>query len=139
MCFEMMRMPFAITYRSHWCGPCLQFEDTKEETTIKSDGSIVARRFDHHGAKGRFRVVERAAAHVSPEDAEMLYAQLMDIIRSHEGVSLIIDDATHEIVLDEPGLKITVDGGLFSDEKYAEGIVTGFLGSVELEWEPVIR
>lgn len=139
MRFEKTRKPFAITYRFHWCGPCLQYEDTKEETTINADGAIVARRFDHHRAKGRFRVIERATAHISPEDAERLYSQLMDLIRDHEGASPIIDDATHEIVLDEPGLKVTLDGGLFDGEKYAEEIITSFLEPVSLEWEPVLH
>lgn len=131
--------PFTITYRWHWCGPCLQYEDTKEETTIHSDGRITARRYDHHGAKGRFRVVERATAHVAPEDAEKLRSQLMDLIRNHEGVDCIVDDATHEIVMDEPGIRTTIEGGLFCGERFAASIVQGFLTPIELEWEPVLH
>lgn len=134
---ENTRMPFAITYRSHWCGPCLQYEDTKEETTIYSDGKVVTKRFDHHGAKGRFRVIERSVAYASPEDVENIYAQLMDIVQNHEGIELIVDDTAREIVLAEPGLKISIDGGLFNGERYAESIVAGFLATVDFEWESV--
>jgi len=139
MHLEKRNTPFAITYRFHWCGPCLQYEDTKEETTIKSDGSVVAKRFDHHGAKGRFRVIEHASAYVSREDVEKLYAQLMGLIQKHEGVASIVDDAEHEIVLSEDGIKIIVDGGLFDGEKYAEGIVTEFLAPIVFEWENVLH
>ena len=137
MRLENTKMPFAITYRWHWCGPCTQYEDTKEETTIKSDGSVVAKRFDHHGAKGRFRVVERASAHVSPESAEKLYDQLMDLLKDHDGITFTIDDATHEIILTEPGIKITVESGLLRGELSSEEIIQSFLAPIELEWEPV--
>lgn len=139
MHLEKTKTPFAITYRFHWCGPCLQYEDTKEETTITSDGSVVAKRYDHHGAKGRFRVVERATAYIPSEDVEKLYKQLMDLIRNHEGVDSIIDDAEHEIVLSEDGLKIAIDGGLHDGEKYAEGIVSEFLAPIAFEWENVLH
>ena len=136
---EKMMSPFAITYRFHWCGPCLQYEDTKEETTVTSSGQVSAKRFDHHGANGRFRVIERAAAYVAPEEVEKLHSELMRLIQNHEGVARIIDDAEHEIVLSEDGLKITIDGGLHDGEKYAERIVTEFLAPIVFEWESVFH
>lgn len=130
------KMPFAITYRWRWCGPCAQYEDTKEETTITSDGRVEAKRLDRHGAKGRFRVVERASARVSPEAAERLYDQLMDLVRNHDGIAFTLD-ATQEIVLTEPGLKITIESGLLRGQLSTEEILRSFLASIELEWEPV--
>ena len=139
MFLEKMNTPFAITYRFHWCGPCLQYEDTKEETTIKSDGSVVAKRFDHHGAKGRFRVIEKATAQISPEEAEELYAQLMDLVHKREGIGSAICDATEEIVLGEMGLKVTIDGGMSDGERYAGEMVKKLLSQIAFEWEPVAR
>ena len=139
MNLEKMNAPFAITYRFHWCGPCLQYEDTKEETTINSDGTVVAKRFDHHGAKGRFRVIEKATAQVSPEDVEKLYTQLMDLIRNHEGIGAFICDAMQEIVISETGLKITIDAGIYDGEKCADEIVKSFIATIDFEWEAVLH
>lgn len=68
MHLEYVEEPFSITYRSHWCGSCRKYEDTKEEATIADDGKVTIRRYDHHGTKGSYRVIERATAHVSPDD-----------------------------------------------------------------------
>lgn len=135
MHLDNTKMPFAITYRWHWCGPCAQYEDTKEETTITSDDRVVAKRFDHHGAKGRFRVVERASARVLPEDAERLYDQLMDLVRDHDGIAFTLD-ATQEIVLTEPGLRITIESGLLCGQLSTEEILRSFLAPIDLEREP---
>lgn len=58
----------------------------------------------------------------------------MDLIHNHDG-AYGIDDATHEIVLNEPCLKITIDSGLLRGELSSEDIFQGFLAPVEFEWE----
>ena len=59
-----MENEFTIKYRFHWCGPCLKDDDTKTETIINSDGTVTARNYDHHGANGHYRLVERASGFV---------------------------------------------------------------------------
>lgn len=131
-----MNKTFTIKYRSHWCGPCEQYGDTKTETVINSDGSILARRYDHQGQNGHYRVTERASGAIAADDAARLYEDLLDLITHREFVASACD-VIEEILLEEPGMKISVDGGLTSVETTASAMIGGILRSVDLQWEVV--
>ena len=72
-----MNSDFEIKYKFHWCGPCEEFGDTKEETIIRSDGSVLVKSFDHHGPNGHFRLTDRARGSAEPEDVCRLYEELV--------------------------------------------------------------
>ncbi len=133
-----MKKGFTIKYRSHWCGPCEQYGDTKAETVIKSDGAILARRYDHHGQNGHYRVIARASGSISADDAARLYEDLFELITHREFVASACD-VIEEIILEEAGMKISVDGGLTIGETTAGALVEGILRPLNLRWESVLR
>ena len=134
-----MENEFTIKYRFHWCGPCLKDEDTKTETIINSNGTVLARNYDHHGANGYYRIVERASGFVPKEDAERLYRGLMDLVQNHDEQINSIADAVAEAVIEAPGIKIAVDAGISNGENNCGGMIEEILNSIELKWESVIR
>lgn len=134
-----MENEFTIKYRFHWCGPCMQYEDTKTETIINSDGTVLARNYDHHGANGHYRIVERASGFVSKEDAERLYRGLMDLVQNHDEQIFSISDAIAEAVIETPGIKITIDAGISKGEKCCGSLIDEVLDKIELKWESVVR
>lgn len=133
-----MKQAFTIKYRFHWCGPCEQYGDTKTETIINSDGSILARRYDHHGQNGHYRVSERASCAISADDAARLYEALFDLITHREFVAFA-NDAIEEVILEEPGMKISVDGGLTCGETTASALIGRMMRPLNLQWESVLH
>lgn len=132
-----MGMPFAITYKYRWFGPCEYGDGKKEETTIGYDGSIKAKRLDQNGAKHTWRVIERATGKASPEDVEHLYSKLNDLIHNRKFVELMINDSEEILVIEEPGFKEEFDANLSDGEHYCSQFIEEFLDKVELNWEPV--
>ena len=107
-------MDFSIKYRVHHCMP----EETKQETVIDHRGTVRVRSYDRHGPDGHFRLSGRAEGSAPPEDAGDLYRQIMDLLHHHENI-LRIEDTDSEIILEEPGIRISLDAGL------SDGTVTG--------------
>ena len=134
-----MENEFTIKYRFHWCGPCLKDDDTKTETIINSDGTVTARNYDHHGANGHYRLVERASGFVSKEDAKRLYQDLLNLVQYHDEQIAAITDAVAEAIIEAPGIKISIDAGISNGEVYCGGMIDDVLNSIELKWESVIR
>ena len=134
-----MENEFTIKYRFHWCGPCLKDDDTKTETIINSDGTVTARNYDHHGANGHYRLVERASGFVSKEDAKRLYQDLLNLVQYHDEQIAAIPDAVAEAIIEAPGIKIAIDAGISNGEVYCGGMIDDVLNSIELKWESVIR
>ena len=97
-----MGKAFTIRYRVHWCGPCLEYDDTKTETIIHSDGTVTARNYDHHGANGHYRIIERAAGFLPKEEAERLYHDLLDLVHHHDEQTASKVDADAEAVIEAP-------------------------------------
>lgn len=133
-----MNIQFSIKYRYHYISVSNELDDTKEETIIHSDGKIIARRYDHHGPSGHYRIIEKAAAHADPEEIKQLFSDLMDIIHSHNDYSPMIMDADAEIVLEEAGLKISADAFLSKGEKSCDMLLSTFLKQVPLTWQSTI-
>ena len=129
-----MNSDFEIKYRFHWCGPCEKFGDTKEETIIRSDGSVLAKNFDHHGPNGHFRLTDRAIGSVKPEDVCCLYEELLKIAQSGD-LELYLDDTEAEIIITKPGLKISIDSGMTNDEQSCRSLIESFIEDIHLEWE----
>ena len=134
-----MENEFTIKYRFHWCGPCLKDDDTKTETIIHSDGTVLARNYDHHGANGHYRLVERASGFVSKEDAKRLYQDLLNLVQYHDEQIAAIPDAVAEAIIEAPGIKIAIDAGISNGEVYCGGMIDKVLNSIEMKWESVIR
>ena len=134
-----MENEFTIKYRFHWCGPCLKDDDTKTETIINSDGTVTARNYDHHGATGHYRLVERASGFVPKEDAERLYQDLLNLVQYHDEQIAAIPDAVAEAIIEAPGIKIAIDAGISNGEVYCGGMIDKVLNSIEMKWESVIR
>ena len=134
-----MENEFTIKYRFHWCGPCLKDDDTKTETIINSDGTVTARNYDHHGANGHYRLVERASGFVSKEDAKRLYQDLLNLVQYHDEQIAAITDAVAEAIIEAPGIKIAIDAGISNGEVYCGGMIDKVLNSIEMKWESVIR
>ena len=104
-------MDFRIRYR-------VQPDETKQETVIDQDGTVLIRNYERSGPEGHFRLSERAEGSAAAEDAEDLYRQIMDLLHRHENI-LRCDNADREIILEEPGIRISLDAGL------SDGTVTG--------------
>lgn len=134
-----MENEFTIKYRFHWCGPCLKDDDTKTETIINSDGTVTARNYDHHGANGHYRLVERASGFVPKEDAKRLYQDLLNLVQYHDEQIAAIPDAVAEAIIEVPGIKIAIDAGISNGEVYCGGMIDKVLNSIEMKWESVIR
>ena len=134
-----MENEFTIKYRFHWCGPCLKDDDTKTETIINSDGTVTARNYDHHGANGPYRLVERAGGFVPKEDAKRLYQDLLNLVQYHDEQIAAIPDAVAEAIIEAPGIKIAIDAGISNGEVYCGGMIDKVLNSIEMKWESVIR
>ena len=130
---------FTIKYRFHWCGPCLKDDDTKTETIINSDGTVTARNYDHHGANGHYRLVERASGFVPKEDAKRLYQDLLNLVQYHDEQIAAIPDAVAEAIIEAPGIKIAIDAGISNGEVYCGGMIDKVLNSIEMKWKSVIR
>ena len=131
-----MKQEFLIRYCFHWCGPCEKNGDTKTETVIRSDGSILARRYDHHGQNGHYRVIERAAGSCQVEEAARLYRDLSELIHHRERISPSCD-VLAAVILEAPGVAIRADAGV-SDGKHSCGeVIDSFLHSISLQWESV--
>ena len=133
-----MENEFTIKYRFHWCGPCLKDDDTKTETIINSDGTVTARNYDHHGANGHYRLVERASGFVPKEDAERLYQDLMDLVHHHDEQIASMADADAEAVIEAPGIKISMDAGICNGEVCCGSLIDELLDKIELQWESVV-
>jgi len=131
-----MNSDFEIKYRFHWCGPCEEFGDTKEETIIRSDGSVSARSYDHHGPNGHFRLIERASGSVEPENVSRLYAELLNIAQSGD-LEFYLDDTYAEIIITKPGVKISIDSGMTHNEQSCRDLIEHFMRDIHLEWETV--
>ena len=134
-----MENEFTIKYRFHWCGPCLKDDDTKTETIINSDGTVTARNYDHHGANGHYRLVERASGFVPKEDAKRLYQDLLNLVQYHDEQIAAIPDAVAEAIIEAPGIKIAIDAGISNGEVYCGGMIDKVLNSIEMKWKSVIR
>ena len=131
-----MKQEFTIRYCSHWCGPCEKNGDTKTETVIRSNGSILAHRYDHHGRNGCYRVIERAAGSCQVEEAARLYRELSELIHHREQI-VPPCDVLATVILEAPGVAIRADAGV-SDGKHSCGeVIDSFLHSISLHWEPV--
>ena len=134
-----MENAFTIKYRFHWCGPCLEYDDTKTETIINSDGTVIARQYDHHGANGHYRIVERASGSIPKKDAEGLYQELLNLVLHHDEEIAWISDAMAEAIIEAPGIKISIDAGISNGEKNCGCLIDKVLDKIELKWESVIR
>ena len=130
-------MEYTIRYRCHWCDPCEPLGDTKEETIIRSDGLISARRYDHHGTNGHYQLIEKASGSITKEEADRLYEKLMKLVSRHDGVVMFTDDTDTEVIIEEASLKISIDSGLAYQDEYAGSIVEKALESVKLNWQAV--
>ena len=111
-------MDFRIRYRVHHRVPAAPLEETKQETVIDHHGTVIVRNHDRSGPDGHFRLSGRTESSVSAEDAENLYRQIMDLLHHHESI-MLSDDTDCEIILEEPGIRISLDAGL------SDGTVTG--------------
>ena len=132
-----MNSDFEIKYKFHWCGPCEEFGDTKEETIIRSDGSVFVRNFDHHGPNGRFRLIKRASGSVEPGNVCRLYEELLKIAQSGYPI-VYIDDTAAEITITKPGVKILIDSGMTHDEQSCGNLIESFMKDIQLEWETIL-
>ncbi|MBO7677239.1 MAG: hypothetical protein J6S49_06975 [Erysipelotrichaceae bacterium] len=130
-------MEYTIRYRCHWYGPCEPLGDTKEETIIRSDGLISARRYDHHGPHGHYQLIKKASGSIAKEEADRLYEKLMKLVSRHDGVVTFTDDTDTEVIIEEAGLKISIDGGFVYQNEYAGSTVEEVLKSVKLNWQAV--
>lgn len=126
-----MHRPFKITYRFHWCGPCPPDEDTKQETCIDSEGNILVRTYDHHGCSVHYRIIGRAVTSVSSEEAEKLYQKLWNIVQNNTGNDALTDAAA-EVILEEPGIRLSADAGLSYDHSALYTILDDFMKGREL-------
>ena len=133
-----MNGQFTIKYRFHWCGPCEQFEDTKEETIINSDGKITVRHFDHHGVNGHYRLVRRAEGIAETDIVKKLYADLFKVLEHRKEYSSKAVDADAEIALAEPGLKISADAFLTDGKTDCSRLIDEFMSHIDLQWKAVI-
>ncbi len=127
-----MQETFTIKYRFHWCGPCVQYEDTKDETVIDSDGRFIVRHYDHHGPNGHFRLIRRTTGSADPKEIEKLYEALLNIIHVHNGCAASTDvDA--EVILAEPGLKISADAFLTDEDSNLSSLIEEFMKDLNLQ------
>ena len=131
-----MNSDFEIKYKFHWCGPCEEFGDTKEETIIRSDGSVLVKSFDHHGPNGHFRLTDRARGSAEPENIYRLYEELLKIAQSGYPI-VYIDDTAAEIIISKPGVKISIDSGMTYDKQSCGSLIESFTEDIHLEWETV--
>ena len=134
-----MENEFTIKYRFYWCGPCLRYDDTKRETIINSDGTVLVRNYDHHGANGHYRLVERARGFVPKEDVEHLYQELLNLVLHHDKKIAWISDAMAEAIIEAPGIKISIDSGISNGEESCGGLIEYLLNKLDLNWESDIR
>ncbi len=131
-----MKQGFTIQYRLYWCGPCERYGDTRTETVIHADGRILARRYDHRGKNGHYRVIERASGSCSVENAAHLYWELSELIRHREQISPSCD-IWEEVILETPGVVIKADAGVSDGRHSCSEVLDTFLKSLSLCWEPV--
>lgn len=134
-----MENEFTIRYRIHWCGPCLEYDDTKTETIIHSDGTVTARNYDHHGPNGHYRIVERGSGSLSKEDAERLFQELLNLVQYHDEKIAPMSDAVAEAVIEAQGIKISIDAGVTNGEVCCGGLIDEVLNSIEMKWESDTR
>ena len=132
-----MSIPFVIKYRVHWCGPCKEFDDTKRETIIRSDGCVLVRRYDHHGPNGHYRIVERGTGLLPVDEVADLYKNIQDLIKRRTECLILINDASAEVIIEELGLKISVDGGLSDGEITCDSLLEECIRSMKLDWHSV--
>ena len=132
-----MGKAFTIRYRVHWCGPCLEYDDTKTETIIHSDGTVTARNYDHHGANGHYRIIERAAGFLPKEDAKRLYQELLNLVQYHDEQIAAMPDAVAEAIIETPGIKISMDAGICTGEVSCGSLIAELLDKTELQWKSV--
>lgn len=116
----------------------MKYDDTRTETIIHSDGVVTARNYDYHGANGHYRLVERASGFVPKEDAERLYQDLLNLVQSHDEQIAAMPDADAEVIIEAPGIKISIDAGITNGEDYCGDLIDKMLDAIELQWESVI-
>lgn len=134
----VMKNEFTIKYRFHWCGSCLRYDDTKSETVIYSDGTVLARNYDHHGTNGHYRIVERAKGFLPKEEAERLFQDLMNLVYHHDRQINTVTDAITEVEIETPGMKISLAAGISDGQKSCESLIIDLLADIVLSWESVI-
>lgn len=120
-------MEFTIKYRLHCCRPCEKYGDTKEETIIRSNGTILVCQYDHHGPNGYYRLINRAVGSADPKTVRNLYKKLYDLIRFRVEYSSVIMDTDAEIVLKEPGLKVSADDSTSDGERFKSSLIELFI------------
>ncbi|WP_155831003.1 hypothetical protein [Butyrivibrio sp. MB2005] len=128
----MMDIPFAVTYKCRWFGPCEYGDGKKEEIAISFTGNIRAKRYDHNGPNNRWRLIERATGTVPVDDAKQLYRELNDLFKARKYVDGMLNDAEEVIIIDEPGVKLSLDGNLTDGLNYCHKLIEEFMDKVEL-------
>ncbi len=127
---------FMIRYRIRRFDQGGQYEDTKEETVIRSDGNIVCRRYDHHGENGHYRLVSRGTGNADPDHIRKLYEELLALAGCFEKHLPESRDIDAEVILTEDGLKISADAFLSDGKTDFSRLVNAFLDQVKLRTEP---
>ncbi len=127
------RKEFTIKYRFHWCGPCLKDEDTKTEPIINSDGTVMVRDYDHHDANGHYRIVERAEGSLPEEDAKRLYLDLLNLVHHHDEEIVFMPDVMAEVIIDAPGIKISIDAGISNGDVNCGSLMQNVLDKLDLK------
>lgn len=127
-------MNFKIIYKTHWRKASEQYEDTKEEITIHSDGCVLIRRFDHHGPNGHYRIVEKGKGQAEPSDVKGLYTKLMNLVSDHDGMEETLCDADSELLLIEDGIKISIHTGLYKGKIRSTFFIKEFIKNIQFEF-----
>lgn len=97
---------------------------------IHSDGKIVVREFDHHGPDGHYRIISRAEGTADIETVQELYDEVLKLIYRRKKPFPKGLDA--EIVLEEPGLKISVDASITDGKNNGITLMNEFMDHVDL-------
>lgn len=130
-------MEYTIRYRIHRSAPMSEENDTKEETIIRSDGSILIRRYDHHGPDGHYRLIERGVSSAPAEEVSRLYEKLLETVCRHKGCRELDDDTDAEVILEEKGMRISADARLYDDSATLASLIENFMQERKADWQMV--
>ena len=134
-----MNEPFTITLKVHHDCPDEPSENTREETILHSDGRVLVRQYDHHGPDGHYRLVRRAVGHTEAETVPELRSALLQLICQSAEFHPADTPDDAEVLLTQPGLKLSADGRLFDGTRTCASLIQDVLENLSLEWNPVTR
>lgn len=93
----------------------------------------MVRDYDHHDANGHYRIVERAEGSLPEEDAKRLYLDLLNLVHHHDEEIVFMPDVMAEVIIDAPGIKISIDAGISNGDVNCGSLMQNVLDKLDLK------